>query len=443
MVELARFAEQHPEQEAHRAALAQVRVVLGARDVQLALGDLPVADQPRVLALVLAHALQRRVRVERRHHRRRAVAAPVGVEHHARARRDQLHAVILALRPRMTYRIRVVPHPREVRHVAAHAPHLLVQGAIRVRVRAHQQPPRRAAQLGGRPLAAHQLRVAADAPRSDHDGLARPRLVLIHRRSASGLARAPALDAPRTAAQTAVTLIPHAAAHHAVPLLDDQPTDARPEADLQRRPAGVALDRRPDGLHERLAGTPREVKARHRVAVPEVPALRPVDHREEAHPERAQPTAHVVASTGHVLLRPASRPLIPRLELGDPQPVLERQLLAVGDPRAALLRGVHHEHPAERLPGQPTQLLRGAAIQQQHRVPAAQQLQRAHQARETGPDDDHVGLGGLAAAVRAAHASAIPGATCTSISSGPPDASARRSSTPSSSVPLTRRAFTP
>ena len=113
------LAEQHAEQERHESPLAQMGIVLGARHVQLALGDLEVADQPRVLALVLAHALERRVGVERGHHRHRSVAVAVRVQHQPRARRDQLQPVVLALGFGVAHGVGVVPHARQVGDVAA------------------------------------------------------------------------------------------------------------------------------------------------------------------------------------------------------------------------------------------------------------------------------------------------------------------------------------
>ncbi len=288
------FAEQHAQQEAHPAALAQVGVVLGARHVELAAGDPPVAHQPRVLALVLAHPLQGGVRVVGGHHRDGPVAAAVGVEHHPRAGRDQLDPVVLPLRRGVAHGVRVVPHPREVRHGSAHALHLLVHGPVGVGVGARQQSLRGAAQLLGRPHAAHEVVVAPDPAGGDHHRLAGAHLVsallagpVLSRRAVAfvrlrpvagasvrpytvagtrarplllGLRRRPRAErpwfsAPRSTAPLQI-LIFNAAAHHAALSVGEQPGDARPEADLQVRAARVALDRPPHRLHERLGPCP-------------------------------------------------------------------------------------------------------------------------------------------------------------------------------------------
>ena len=335
-----------------------------------------------------------------------------------------------ALRGGVAHGVGVVPHPLQVRHRAAHALHLLVQRAVGVRVRAHQHLRRRAAQLRGRPHAPHQLVVAADPARRDHHRLGGAQLSVLlsslvawHDRVA---ARAPAARPP--------ILLQNPYAQHAALLVAEQLGYARAETHLQGRAPRVALDRAPHRFHQCLARAPREVEARDGVAVAEVAALGPVDDREETHADLPQPAAHVVARAADVLLGPAARPLLLGAELGDPQPIFQREALAVADPRAALLGGVHHEHPPERLARQAPQLAWLAAVEQQHRVAAAQQLQRAHQPREAGADDDRVGV---------AHVSAMPGATCTSTSSGSGEASARRSSTPSSSGSAAWRALMP
>src|SRR6185437_14843541 len=171
-----------------------------------------------------------------------------------------------------------------------------------------------------------------------------------------------------------------------------------------------------------------QVEAWDRVAVAEVAALGPVDDRKELHADLPQPCADVVAGARHVLLGPAPWPHVLWVELGDSQPVLERQALVVGDPRAALLGRVDHEHAPESLPCQSTDLLGAASGELQ-----------------VGSD-----LGASnASAIRGhhcpsiTHASAIPGATLTSTSSGMPEASAVLSPSPSSSTSPTTRDLTP
>ena len=76
-----RLAECDREQEAREPLLADIRIVLRARDVELAARDLPIADHPVVAALVLAHPLQRVVGIEGGDQRRRAVPAAGRIEH--------------------------------------------------------------------------------------------------------------------------------------------------------------------------------------------------------------------------------------------------------------------------------------------------------------------------------------------------------------------------
>ena len=83
----------------------------------------------------------------------------------------------------------------------------------------------------------------------------------------------------------------------------------------------------------------------------------------------------------------------------------------------------------------PADLLWGAAVEQEHRVAAAQQLQRAHQACKSGADNDHIGL----PRSRQSH----PWRHLHFDSSGLPEASALLSPSPSSSALPTTREFTP
>ena len=99
----------------------------------------------------------------------------------------------------------------------------------------------------------------------------------------------------------------------------------------------MALDRLPQRIDERLAASPGQMEPRHRVAVAEGAALGPVDDREETHAVVFEPTADVIAGAGDVLLGPPPRPHVVRLELRDPQPVRERELVGVLDPGEALL----------------------------------------------------------------------------------------------------------
>ena len=340
--------------------------MLRPRHVQLAARDLPVADHPVVLAVVLAHALERVARVVGRDQRDGPVAAAGRVDHDARARRNQLEPVQRPLRPRVPDGVGVVPHPGEVSHVAADPLDLLMHGAVGVVVRPHEDVLWRRAEVRG-PLPPDDVEVAADPAGGDHHGLGGD-LVLV-----------PAV------------LRRHAAAGDPLPFLD-QPGHARAEPKLQLAAPRVRLDGGPHLVHERLPAAPREVEAGDRVAVPVGAALGPVDDREEAHAVPLEPAPHLVARPRHVLVGPAPRPEVVLAELRDPSPIRQRQLDRIPDARAPLLRRVDHEHPAEGLPGEAAELLRVAAIDQQDAAAVFEQLKCRHEAGDAGAHDHDVGL---------------------------------------------------
>ena len=210
----------------------------------------------------------------------------------------------------------------------------------------------------------------------------------------------------------------HPAAHHATAVLDEQLADARPKRTSSAARRGSRSIAPHTASTSALPVPHVRWKRGTELPSPKLPRSAQLTTGKKRTPSvRSQPPT---SSRARVTYCSAQRRghSSSGAELRDPQPVFERQLLAVGDPRAPLLGRVHHEHPAERLARQAAELPRLAAVQQQHGVPAAQQLQRAHQAREARADDDHVGLARRSVAVGGAHASAMPGATRTSISSG-------------------------
>jgi len=136
-----------------------------------------------------------------------------------------------------------------------------------------------------------------------------------------------------------------------------QLVDAVPEPQLHE----PLLDRGPHPPLERLdearSGAPRDVKPRHRVAVPvgQVPAaLGPADHGEEPHALGVQPrpllTGHEVDVRGGP---PAGPEVLARgivdaaVEPGAAEPVLQREVGGVPDAHPALLGGVDQEQAAE------------------------------------------------------------------------------------------------
>ena len=155
-----------------------------------------------------------------------------------------------------------------------------------------------------RPVAAHELVVAADAARGDD-----------HRPAPRARSRRPpcASSARRGArALGSSTLAAHAVDRAAG---DDQLVDAVAEAQLDEaarlRLAHAALER----LDHARPGAPGDVEARHRVAVAgrEVAAaLGPADVGQEAHALRVQPRALLAGGEVDVGLGPAPRPLVLR-----------------------------------------------------------------------------------------------------------------------------------
>ena len=267
-----------------------------------------------------------------------------------------------ALRLGVAHGVAVVPHALEVRDVAAEALDLLVQRAVGVVVRAHQQVLGRLAEL--RPASAR--RTMSRLPPTPPDAT-----TTVSARSSSSPSRTPVTRPP-------VLL---------------ERGDERAEAHVELRPARVRLDRLPHLLDERAARPPRQVEARDRVAVAVDAALGPVDDREELDADAAQPAADVVARAPHVRLGPRARQLVLGVELGDAQPVGERELRGVLDARAPLLGRVDHEHAAERLAGQAAELVRLAAVEQHDAAAVLEQLQGGDEPGDAGADDHHVGRG--------------------------------------------------
>src|SRR5207237_5973719 len=109
--------------------------------------------------------------------------------------------------------------------------------------RAHQDVLGRAAEVG-RPVAADEVEVAADAAGRDHNV---PRGDLV-------LAAAQLVDDPGPAVR--------------------EFGDSVAEANIE---LWLPLERRPQRIDKRLAAAPRQMEARHGIAVPVCPALGPID----------------------------------------------------------------------------------------------------------------------------------------------------------------------
>ena len=148
-------------------------------------------------------------------------------------------------------------------------------------------------------------------------------------------------------------------------------------------------------LHQPVPGAPHHVPARYGVAA--APGLHAAFHPErqgqkgQALP--AQPVVHILQAVMHIVLGPAAWPVIDGTVAGKiakAQPVLQRLFGRVLDALASLLRRVHQQDAAKAFLRQAAQVLFGIAVQQQHAPPLVQQAQGAHNACQSGSDDQDV-----------------------------------------------------
>ena len=358
----------------------QVRVLLGAGERELLLDDLLGQDEPRVVPACPPQVAQGAEGVEAREERRRQPVA-AGVEPQRRRPGQDPDAVVLPDRVPVADPLDVVPHPVRVDHVGAGCLGDAEHPAVHVcRYAGDHRPRRRTEPLG--PGLAHQVVVAADATARDDHGLAGERevagLVPVGRPAPLGGVRSqgPALHADHGAAG------------------DDQPVHPVPE--LHRDPAGRGV--LADPLLERLdhprPGAPRDVEARHRVAVPgrpAVPPLGPADDREDPVAHLAQPRALLAGREVDVRLGPRPRPVVLlAVELGAAHPVLQRELVGVPDAHPPLLGAVHQEQPAQAPERLAAQALLPLLVEQEHGPARVGRLRSGHQPGEPSSDDDHI-----------------------------------------------------
>ena len=224
--------------------------------------------------------------------------------------------------------------------------------------------------------------VAADAAAGDDHGLG-AQLEVPDRHPTAGLA---ALDRARLEDRAA-----HAD-HGAV--LDHQVVDPVPEREADPAVGGVLADPVLERRDDARAGPPRDVEARHRVAVAvgaAVAALGPADDREDPVPHLAQPGALLAGREVDVRLGPAPRPpVLLAVELRAAEPVLQRELARVLDAHPALLGGVDEEQPAEAPERLAAERLLGLLVQQQHPLARVGDLGRRRQAGQAGTHHDHI-----------------------------------------------------
>ena len=237
----------------------------------------------------------------------------------------------------------------------------------------------------GRPVLAHQLRVAADATTGDDDGRG-AKLEFGH--SSSRRRHAPGR---RRGFQDGAADADHRTA------FDDQFVDLVAVREADHRVVG-----QPSGedVHQARPGTPGEMKPGYRVAVTAcvVPAaFGPANQGEDLQPTLAQPAALLPRGEVDVGVRPLPRPivLVP-VERGRAQPVLQRQLVAVLDAHPALLGAVDEEQATERPEGLPAQVGAVLLLDDQHaftgHLGVLGQLGGRDQSGESGSDNDDVSV---------------------------------------------------
>ena len=323
---------------------------------------------------------ERAERIEAGKQRRRQAPACC-VEPERRGSAQDADAVPAPDRRMVLDAFRVVPHAVGVDDVAAARPDDVEHQAVDVIRHARDHVPRRLAQAL-RPMAPHQLVIAADAARRDDDRLRAQR----ERSSEAPRARLPAF---RIVGFEHVAL--HAVDRAGGP---GERRDAMAEAERDE----PALLGRAHAAQERREharpGAPGDVEARHRVAVAGrkiTAALGPADHGEDLQALLIQPRTLFAGREVDIGLGPAARPkILVAVEAGRAEPVLPGKIAAVADAHAALLRRVDEEQSAERPERLPAERGLAFLIEDDHPPACIRKLGRGHEAREPRADHDGV-----------------------------------------------------
>ena len=166
--------------------------------------------------------------------------------------------------------------------------------------------------------------------------------------------------------------------------------------------AHLALERRDDAG----AGAPRDVEARHRVAVPAagaVAALGPPDDGEERDAELLEPGPLLAGRPLDVRAAPPAPPVVgagaavgrgEAVPAGGALPVLPGELEGVGDAHPALLGAVDEEQAAEAPPRLAAEVRLALLVEQHHRPAGVGELARGDETGEAGSHDHDVGIHG-------------------------------------------------
>jgi hypothetical protein len=132
------------------------------------------------------------------------------------------------------------------------------------------------------------------------------------------------------------------------------------------------------------------MKARHRIARPELAALDPVDDGKEADAVAAHPAMDLLGAALQIGPRPGARPMVAGTEFGKAQPIAKRQLTGIADSLPALLRRIDKKHAAEAFARQPAEGVLSVAIEQGHGFAAVQEIERGRNPGDPSADDQDV-----------------------------------------------------
>ena len=170
-----------------------------------------------------------------------------------------------------------------------------------------------------------------------------------------------------------------------------------PEAQLDEPvldPLAHDVDER---LEDRGAGSPGDVEAGHRVAVPGrrvAAAFGPADDGEDLDALRGEPRPLLAGGEGEVRLGPLPAPLVFvfAVELGAGEPVLPGEVVRVLDAHATLLGSVDQEEPAERPPGLTAQRRLGLLFEHDDSLACFDEFGGCDEARQSRAHHDHISL---------------------------------------------------
>ncbi|KAJ0163891.1 hypothetical protein CTA2_2171 [Colletotrichum tanaceti] len=369
-------------EELPHALARHVRVLLGAREGELAGDDALVEDEPRVVVARGADVLERAERVGAREQEGRQPLA-CRVEPQRARRRQHADAVVRPDGVPVLQALGVVPHAVAVDDVGAGRLRDADHAAVDVGRHADDKV---LGHLGAEPVDGPRrldgLDVAADAARGDGDGGSVEFKVAGH--------VAVGLDAARRVVGGEDFT---ADADGAAVLVRDDLVDAMAEAELDDAVVGGALDGLGEHPHDLGPRAPGDVEPGHRVAVALGRAgapLGPADVEQEAHAPGFHVVLHLVGGEVDKGLGPAARPgvLLLAVELRRAEPVPHGELPRVLDAHPPLFFRVDAEDAAQRPERLAAEVLVVLLVEDDGRHAALRELKGCDQTGEATADDD-------------------------------------------------------